>query len=97
MTSQVIAKPWTGPEGALRARLLLSVSITNEGWLWAETRTNACLNADLLVVVLGPGLEVKGLCLSIQLQILPKVGAIVPPNTQLFLVLGPMMTMGVFW
>lgn len=58
-------KPWTGDEGAKMARQLLAKSTTEAGLLEAEVRmVFAPLKAAFSAVILGPRLEVRGLCLG---------------------------------
>lgn len=58
-------KPWTGDEGPLWARLLLSVPVAGAGRLGVEARTDTHLEAALLAVML----EGTGLCLGTPSQI----------------------------
>lgn len=90
------AKPWTGDEGALTARLLFAVPAAETGLL-AEARTDMPLKAALLGVVPGAQLEVKGLCLGVPLGMGLKMWAAVPQNLGCCLVLGLVVSMGVLW
>lgn len=58
-------KPWTGEEGVLRAIRAPPLCVHHRyRQLAAEAKTDTCLKARLLAVVLGPPMEVRGRCLG---------------------------------
>lgn len=84
--------PWKGDEGALTARLSLAVP-TARVLRGGGRQVGHPLEAAWLAVMLRPLLEGRGLFLGAPLRTRPKVGAVAPLTTWLFLVLEPVVTL----